>query len=109
MPHYHTEGFANDWKLVRETGSSQKFRVTTPDGVKLEVDIHYTPGKILTANIVVEGQSSKGLLTPVMEEIGRLGLYRNDYGVIDYTLAETAQIIDGNYSIDPNDRKHRQP
>ena len=33
MPHYHTEGFKNDWKLVRETASSQKFRVTTPDEI----------------------------------------------------------------------------
>ncbi len=108
MPHYHTEGFENEWNLVRETDTSQKFRVTTPSGVKLEIDIHYTPGKVLTANIVVEGTASKGLLSPVMDEIGRLGLYRSDYGIIDYTLAETTQLSEGNYPIDEKDRKHRQ-
>src|SRR4051794_23726488 len=100
MPHYHTEGFENDWKLIRETTSSQKFRVTTPDGVSIEVDIHYTAEKVLTVNLIVQGNASKSLLTPVMDEIGRLGLYRGDYAVIDYTLAETQRITEGNYSID---------
>lgn len=54
MRHYHnhTEGFENDWKLIRETASSQKFRVTTEE-TKIEVDIHYTAEKILTVNLVV--------------------------------------------------------
>ena len=109
MPHFHTEGFDNDWNLIRETTSSQKFRVTTPDKIRLEVDIHYTPGKIFTVNIVVEGKTaSKSSLTPIMDEIGRLGLYRNDYAVIDYTLAETNQLSDGNYSIDEKHCAHRK-
>jgi hypothetical protein len=47
MPHYHnqTKGSENDWKLIRETASSQKFRVTT-EKTKIEVDIHYTAEKI---------------------------------------------------------------
>lgn len=108
MPHYHTEGFVNEWTLVPETLSSQKWRVKTPDGQRVEIDIHYTPSKILTANIVVEGSASKSMLTPVMEEIGRLGLYRDDYGVIDYTLAECERVSEGNFSVDDSDRTHRQ-
>lgn len=108
MPHYHTEGFMNGWKLIRETASSQKFRVTTEAQQEIEVDIHYTAERVLTVNIVVVGNASKGLLTPIMDEIGRLGLYRGDYAVIDYTLAETARLSDGNYSIDAKDRKIRK-
>lgn len=107
MPHYHTEGFENDWKLVRETTTSQKFRVTTEDGIEMAVDIHYTPAKVVTVNIIVQGKASKGILTPIMDEIGRLALYRGDYSVVDYTMAETDRLIDGNYSINEADRKHR--
>ncbi len=93
--------------MIRETASSQKFRVTT-DKTKIEVDIHYTAEKILTVNLVVEGSASKNLLNPVMDEIGRLALSRGDYAVIDYTLSETQSLSDGHYSINPEDRKHRQ-
>jgi hypothetical protein len=100
MPHYHnhTKGSENDWKLIRETASSQKF----------EVDIHYTAEKILTVNLVVEGHATKSLLNPVMDEIGRLGLSRGDYAVIDYTLSDTELLIEGNYSIDKEDRRYRR-
>lgn len=108
MPHYHLEGFENDWKLIRETTSSQKFHVTTPEGIHVEVDIHYTPEKILTVSLAVAGVASKGLLTPIMDEIGRLGLYRGDYAVIDYTLAESKKIDSGNYSVDKSDREFRK-
>jgi hypothetical protein len=66
MRHYHnhTEGFEKDWKLIRETASSQKFRVTT-ENTKIEVDIHYMAEKILTVNLVVEGHATKNLLVPV--------------------------------------------
>ena len=109
MPHYHTEGFENNWTIVRETPNSQKWRVKTVDeGVEIEVDIHYTSEKVLTVNLVVVGTSSKGLLTSVMDEVGRLGLYRGDYAVIDYTLAETDKLNNGNYSIDDKDREFRK-
>lgn len=109
MPHYHTESFENAWKIVRETPNSQKWRVTTADeGVEIEVDIHYTPEKVLTVNLVVAGTASKGLLTSVLDEIGRLGLYRGDYAVIDYTLAETKKLNNGNYSVNEKDREFRK-
>ena len=109
MPHYHnhTKGSENDWKLIRETASSQKFRVTT-EKTRIEVDIHYTAEKILTVNLVVEGHATKNLLNSVMDEIGRLGLSRGDYAVIDYTLSDTKHIGEGNYSIDKEDRKYRR-
>lgn len=108
MPHHYTEGFENDWTLVRETASSQKWRVATPEGQRVDVDIHYTAGKMLTVNLSVEGRSSKGMLSPILNEVGRLGLYRQDYAVIDYTLAECESLFDGNYSIDESDRTSRQ-
>ena len=109
MVHYHTQSFKNEWTLIRETQSSQKFRVETPDGVQLTVDVHYTPEKILNATIAIIGDaSSKHILTPVMDDIGQLGLYRGDYAIIDYTLIEAKDIFDGNYSIDDKDRQHRK-
>jgi hypothetical protein len=72
--------------LIRETASSQKFRVTT-EKQRLRVDIHYTAEKVLTVNLAVEGSATKSLLNPVMDEIGRLALSRGDYTVIDYTLS----------------------
>jgi len=107
MPHYQTGHFENEWRLVRETPTSQKYRVTA-DETQVEVDIHFTAEKILTVNIVVEGSAGKGLLSPIMDEIGRLGLNRGDYAVIDYTLAETEKLSEGNYAIDDKDREHRK-
>ncbi|MDQ0458286.1 hypothetical protein QO005_004646 [Rhizobium paknamense] len=108
MPHYHLEGFESTWRLVRETLASQKFRVSTPNGLELAVDIHYTAGKILTVNIVSAGEVSKATLEPIMNEIARLGLYRGDFAVIDYTISITERIRDGNYSISEELREHRQ-
>lgn len=108
MPHYYLEGFENEWKLIRETESSQKFRVKTPEGHEFSIDIHYTSPKVLTVNVVFvgsEGTVSKSILNPVFNEIARIALKRSDYAVIDYTLAETKTLFDGNYSIDDEDRK----
>lgn len=111
MAHYHLEGLENTWVLVRETPSSQKLKVETEDGKKLEVDIHYTPSKVLTVNICGVGSPddfSKVVLTPVMEDIAKLALRRADYGVIDYSMCFTEEILDGNYSIDSKARKSYQ-
>jgi len=111
MPHHYLEGFENEWQLVRETASSQKFRVTTPDNKEFAIDIHYTSPKVLTVNVCfvgTENELSKSILTPVFDEIGKIALKRSDYAVIDYTLAHTRNLSDGNYSIDKKDRKFRQ-
>jgi hypothetical protein len=108
MPHYFLEGFENEWTLVRETPSSQKFTAKTPDGKELNVDVHYTMPKVLTVNIVFLGDKnalSKSWLTPVMDEIARIAMKRSDYAVIDYTLACATHVSDGNYSIDEKMRK----
>ena len=107
MTHYHLERLSNKWMLVRETTSSQKFKVETPRGDQAAIDIHYTP-KILTVNICFVGEEaevSKAQLTPLMEDISKLALRRNDYAVIDYTLVFTRDISDGNFSIDKILRK----
>ncbi len=61
MRHYHnhTEGFEKDWKLIRETASSQKFRVTT-EKTKIEVDIHYTAEKITLQPANAENSAENG-------------------------------------------------
>lgn len=105
MPHYYTEGLNCKWDIIRETPSSQKFRVESEDG-DFAIDIHYTPSKVLTVNIVFEGEGvSKSILTPLMEDIEKFALTRCDYAVIDYTLAETKKLHDGNYSIDEKRRE----
>ncbi|MBL7129559.1 MAG: hypothetical protein ISS16_11325 [Ignavibacteria bacterium] len=108
MPHYYLEGFKNNWKIVRETSSSQKFRVKTPDDYEFAIDIHYTSPKVLTVNVVFVGNKntlSKSILTPVFDELARIALKRSDYAVIDYTLAHADKLFDGNYSIDEKDRE----
>lgn len=65
---------------------------------------------MLTVNIFASGKPgkiSKGDLTPVMDEIGRIGLKHQDYAVIDYTLCEDGEMFDGNFSIDEADRRIR--
>lgn len=108
MPHYFLEGLENQWALVRETPSSQKFKVRTEDGHELALDIHYTSSKVLTVNICFVGESSalsKAVLTPVMDDLSKIALRRTDYAVIDYTLGHTDRLFDGNFSIAEDLRK----
>jgi hypothetical protein len=55
MPHYLLQANENQWILVRETPSSQKFKGTTSDGDELGVDVHYTMPKILSTSIAFAG------------------------------------------------------
>ena len=108
MPHYYLEGLENEWNLIRETPSSQKYRVKTPDEYEMGIDVHYTISKILTVNICFVGSEknlSKAILTPVMEDLSKIALKKADYAVIDYTLAHTENLFDGNYSIDKKTRE----
>lgn len=108
MSHYNVEGFENVWKLIRETPSSQRFTVLTPEKKELAVDIHFTPSKILTVTICgigADGDFSKSVLTPVMEDISKIALRRADYAVIDYSLCVTDRISDGNFSIEDKTRE----
>lgn len=108
MPHYYLQGLDNDWKLVRETPFGQHFRVATaaPEKVRIDVDIHYTPSKVLTVTLVcVATDLSKAALTPVLDDIGKIALRRADYAVIDYSLSFAAEIIEGNFTIEPKTRK----
>ena len=108
MPHYFLEGFENDWRLVRETPHSQRFMVTTDEGKRASVDVHYTPSKILTVSICCIGQEeewSKAQLTPIMNELSKIALRRSDYAVIDYSLSYAARIVDGNFSVDQQTRE----
>jgi hypothetical protein len=110
MSHFYLEGLENKWQLVRETPYSQKFRVQTPDNREFAIDIHYTIEKVLTVNVVLKGledQSLKDILRPVFDDLTRIALKRNDYAVIDYTLAISQDLDNGHYSIPDEDRKFR--
>lgn len=108
MPHHHLEGLENEWTLVRETPTSQKYRVKTPDSFDFAMDVHYTPAKILTVNICFVGEKqrlTKSVLTPVMNDLGKIALRRTDYAVIDYTLCHADALFDGNFTVDPEWRR----
>lgn len=107
MPHYHLEGLENKWTLVRETPSSQMFRVVTDDKERLTIDVHYTPPKVLTVNVcfIGHGEPSKSILTPVFDDLSKIALKRGDYAVIDYTLCSARDSFDGNFSVDEKLRK----
>lgn len=107
MPHYHLQDLENSWSLIRETPSSQRFLITTQDGLRLAVDVHYTPSKILTASITCIGPEekfSKPVLTPVLDDLSKIALRRTDYAIVDYSLCFTEHISDGNFTIDKETR-----
>jgi len=108
MAHYYLEGLNCNWKIVRETPSSSKFIAVSEKEKKFYIDIHFTSSASVTVNILLEGSEgelSKGLLNPVMEDIERIALKHNSYGVIDYTMGASSKVIDGNYSIDKKMRE----
>jgi hypothetical protein len=52
MPHFFLQFLSeNEWSLVRETESSQTFKVRTPDQKELGIDVPYTTPKILNVSI----------------------------------------------------------
>ena len=56
MPHFFLQFLSgNEWSLVRETKSSQKFKVRTPEQKELGIDVHYTMPKILNVSIAYVG------------------------------------------------------
>jgi hypothetical protein len=110
MPHFFLQfSSENEWSLVRETASSQKFRVRTPEHKELGIDVHYTMPKILNVSITYVGAGKKPgrfLMDTVMEEVAEIALKtRNDYAVIDYTLVCGDSMVEGNYTIDERKRK----
>lgn len=103
MPHYFLEDWKNKWILVRETASSQKFKLETEDNRKFEIDVHYTLPRVLTVNIVYVSNVddlSKSWLTQIMEDLAKIALIRGDYAVIDYTFALAPEVQEGNFTID---------
>ncbi len=108
MTHYFLEGLEYSWRLIRETPNSARFEVNSPDDKQFAVDVHFTAPKILTASICmvgVEGDESKSIMTPLLDDLGKIALRRCDYAVIDYSLSWASRIFTGNFSIDPNARK----
>lgn len=108
MPHYHLEGLKNDWRLVRETPSSQIYRATTPNGLEFAADVHFTSPPILTVSLVfldANGRFTDGVVHEIFEDLEQIALRRGDYGVIDYAQSCAERIFDGNYSISDEWRK----
>jgi hypothetical protein len=112
MPHFFLQLNENQWCLVRETPSSQKFRVTTSDGNELGLDVHYTMPKVLSASIAFAGPEedlSRYERESVMDELAQIALKTGmDYAVIDYTLTSGDSMTEGNYSIDKRARVIRR-
>ena len=112
MTHFFLHLNENQWSLVRETLTSQKFKVTTSDGKELGVDVHYTMPKILSASIAFAGLKkdlSRYVLGCVMDELAEIALKTGiDYAVVDYTLTSADSVIEGNYSIDKKARVIRR-
>ena len=112
MPHFFLQLGENQWSLVRETPSSQKFKVTTSDGNELGVDVHYTMPKILSASIAFAGPDKdlyRYVMDSVMEELAQIALKTGiDYAVIDYTLTSAHSVFEGNYSIGKKARDIRR-
>ena len=112
MPHFFLQLKDNQWSLVRETPSSQKFSVTTSDGNELGVDVHYTMPKVLSVSIAFAGPErdlARYVLESVMDELAQIALKTGiDYAVIDYTLTCGDLMTEGNYSIDKRARVVRR-
>jgi hypothetical protein len=110
MPHFFLQFISeNEWSLVRETESSQKFRVRTPAQKELGIDVHYTMPKILNVSITYVGAGEEPgchLMDTILKEVAEIALKTgNDYAVIDYTLVCGNSMLEGNYTIDERKRK----
>jgi hypothetical protein len=100
---------ANEWSLVRGTGSSQKFKVMIPERKQLCIDLHYTLPNTLNVSIAYVGGGEKPgrhLLDTIMNEVAEIALKTGyDYAVIDYTLVCGVSMSEGNYTINERQRK----
>src|SRR5258706_453662 len=108
MPHYHLEGLKNEWRLVRETSASQIFRGNTPDGLPFSADFHFTPPAVVTVSLVfvgAKGHFTDGITHDIFEDMEHIALRRGNYSIIDYSLAFSDNISNGNYSISDEERK----
>jgi hypothetical protein len=111
MPHFFLDLRDNEWSLVRETPSSQKFRVKISGQKELGVDVHYTMPKILTASIAFAGPEDlpRYVLATVLDELAEIVLKTGtDYAVIDYTLVCGGSMTEGNFTIDKKSRRIRK-
>ena len=57
MPHFFLDLRDNEWSLVRETPSSQKFRVKISGQKELGVDVHYTMDYYAGIDVSLESAS----------------------------------------------------
>lgn len=111
MPHFFLDLRDNEWSLVRETPSSQKFRVKISGQKELGVDVHYTMPKILTASIAFAGPEDlpRYVLGTVLDELAEIALKTgNDYAVIDYTLICGGRLTESVFTIDEKARRIRK-
>ena len=113
MPHFFLELRENEWSLIRETASSQKFKVKTPNQREMVIDVHYTMPKILSVSISSggpQGDPGRYAMQTIMDELAEIALKTgNDYAVIDYTLTcGGGSMMEGNYTIDKEARRIRK-
>ena len=94
----------NKWDRVRETSSSQKLKVEIADydGLKAQIDIHYTGGRIATVSAAWIGEKSRfteGVINSVFNDLSQIVIRHGDYEIIDYSFTWSNEISEGNYSI----------
>jgi hypothetical protein len=102
--YYYFEGFSSRWAILTETLTSQKLQTITPDGYEFLVDIHFAPEKVLTVNIVVvsenENEESSRIHETLFDEVCQIAMMRYDFDVINYTMASTKKLYNGNYKVE---------
>jgi len=112
MPHYHLEGLEGEWRLVRETETSQLYRgVTKYHGLEFSASVHFTSAPIATVELVFVGESAQftdGVTREIFDDLTKIVLRRKNYSIIDYSLAYAPEISDGNFSILEEDKRVHQ-
>ncbi|HVU28598.1 MAG TPA: hypothetical protein VHG71_12795 [Verrucomicrobiae bacterium] len=94
---------------MRETETSQLYRGTTNHhGLSFSASIHFTAAPIATVELIFVGESNQftdGVWHEIFEDLTKIVLRRNNYSIIDYSVAFTSEISDGNYSILDEDKR----
>ena len=108
MPHYHLEGLDGEWRLVRETETSQLYRGETSRGSSFSASIHFTATPIATVELIFLGEPNQftdGVTHEIFQDLTKIVLRRDNYSIIDYSLAYAPEISDGNFSILEEDKR----
>lgn len=100
---YEFSGFRSSWSPIIDSPTSQKLRTITPEGIEFVVDLHFTPQRVLTANIVVsndEKEETRSNLPDILGELCQIAMMRYDFDEIHYTMAFTKKLYYEKFEVD---------